>query len=255
MVTLALAQMVYFVFLQAPFTHGEDGMQGVPRGKLFGVIDLEFRPDALLRRAAGDGAGVRVDRADRAFAVRAGADRDQGKRAARDLARLRHDRFKLLAFVLSAGLAGLAGSLKTLVLGFETLGDAYWTMSGLVDPDDAGGRHGHACSGRCSARRLSSRWKTGSAISAPRWRRLTGVDWFNSLGESVTIVTGADLYRVRAGVPAGDCRRNHRAGEAVARLIDIVKSRNLFGDPTIISGCAVSDYSNADKSSHKRAPN
>ena len=51
MVTLALAQMVYFVFLQAPFTHGEDGLQGVPRGKLFGVIDLWSDLDALLRRA------------------------------------------------------------------------------------------------------------------------------------------------------------------------------------------------------------
>ena len=59
MVTLALAQMVYFVFLQAPFTHGEDGLQGVPRGKLFGVLDLVVRPHAVLRRAGGDGAGVR----------------------------------------------------------------------------------------------------------------------------------------------------------------------------------------------------
>ena len=90
MVTLALAQMVYFVFLQAPFTHGEDGLQGVPRGKLFGVLDLSPDVTLVFRRARGDGAGLSADRAHRAFAVRPGAGGDQGKRAAGDLARLRY---------------------------------------------------------------------------------------------------------------------------------------------------------------------
>ncbi len=90
MVTLALAQMVYFVFLQAPFTHGEDGLQGVPRGKLFGVLDLSSDVALYFVVLADDGARVPADRADRAFAVRSGARRDQGERAARGVARLRY---------------------------------------------------------------------------------------------------------------------------------------------------------------------
>ena len=51
MITLALSQMMYFIYLQAPFTHGEDGIQGIPQGKLFGIFDLSKPTDALLRRA------------------------------------------------------------------------------------------------------------------------------------------------------------------------------------------------------------
>ena len=132
MVTLALAQMVFFFFLQAPFTGGEDGLQGVPRGKLFGLIDLAS--DTVLYFVV-----LAVFVAVFLFIVRIvhspygqvlKAIRENEPRAISlgyDV-----DRYKLLAFVLSTGLAGLAGSLKTLVLGFATLSDAHWSLSGEV---------------------------------------------------------------------------------------------------------------------------
>ena len=132
MITLAMAQMVYFVWLQAPFTGGEDGLQGVPRGKLFGLIDLAN--DTVLYFVvlavfvtvflfivrvvhSPYGQVLKAIRENEPRAVSLGYD---------------VDRYKLLAFVLSTGLAGLAGSLKTLVLGFATLSDAHWSLSGEV---------------------------------------------------------------------------------------------------------------------------
>jgi branched-chain amino acid transport system permease protein len=132
MVTLAMAQMIYFVFLQAPFTGGEDGLQGVPRGKLFGLISLA--DDRLLYYVvlavfvavflfiirivhSPYGQVLKAIRENEARAVSLGYD---------------VDRYKLLAFVLSTGIAGLAGSMKTLVLGFATLSDAHWSLSGEV---------------------------------------------------------------------------------------------------------------------------
>jgi branched-chain amino acid transport system permease protein len=132
MITLAMAQMVYFVWLQAPFTGGEDGLQGVPRGKLFGLIDLTN--DTVLYFVV-----LAVFVAVFLFIVRVvhspygqvlKAIRENEPRAVSlgyDV-----DKYKLLAFVLSTGLAGLAGSLKTLVLGFATLSDAHWSLSGEV---------------------------------------------------------------------------------------------------------------------------
>jgi branched-chain amino acid transport system permease protein len=132
MITLAMAQMVYFVWLQAPFTGGEDGLQGVPRGKLFGLIDLAN--DTVLYFVV-----LAVFVAVFLFIVRIvhspygqvlKAIRENEPRAVSlgyDV-----DKYKLLAFVLSTGLAGLAGSLKTLVLGFATLSDAHWSLSGEV---------------------------------------------------------------------------------------------------------------------------
>ena len=132
MITLAMAQMVYFVWLQAPFTGGEDGLQGVPRGKLFGLIDLAN--DTVLYFVV-----LAVFVAVFLFIVRIvhspygqvlKAIRENEPRAISlgyDV-----DKYKLLAFVLSTGLAGLAGSLKTLVLGFATLSDAHWSLSGEV---------------------------------------------------------------------------------------------------------------------------
>ncbi|WP_298835581.1 branched-chain amino acid ABC transporter permease [uncultured Piscinibacter sp.] len=132
MITLAMAQMVYFVWLQAPFTGGEDGLQGVPRGKLFGLIDLAN--DTVLYFVV-----LAVFVAVFLFIVRIvhspygqvlKAIRENEPRAVSlgyDV-----DKYKLLAFVLSTGLAGLAGSLKTVVLGFATLSDAHWSLSGEV---------------------------------------------------------------------------------------------------------------------------
>jgi branched-chain amino acid transport system permease protein len=132
MITLAMAQMVYFICLQAPFTGGEDGMQGVPRGKLLGIISLE--PDvnlyytivvvfiacflAISRIVTSPfGQVLKMIRENEPRAISLGYE---------------VDRYKLLAFVLSAALAGLAGGLKTLVMGFATLTDAHWSMSGEV---------------------------------------------------------------------------------------------------------------------------
>jgi branched-chain amino acid transport system permease protein len=132
MITLAMAQMVYFVCLQAPFTGGEDGLQGVPRGKLFGIVPLA--DDTALYYLV-----LAVFVAVFLFIVRIvhspygqvlKAIRENEPRAVSlgyDV-----DRYKLLAFVLSTALAGLAGSLKTLVLGFATLSDAHWSLSGEV---------------------------------------------------------------------------------------------------------------------------
>jgi len=132
MITLAMAQMVYFVFLQAPFTGGEDGLQGVPRGKLFGVIplgdDLTFYFIVLAVFVAVFLFIVRIVRSP--FGQVLKAIRENEPRAIS----LGYDvaRYKLLAFVLSTALAGLAGAIKTLVLGFASLTDAHWTMSGEV---------------------------------------------------------------------------------------------------------------------------
>lgn len=132
MITLALAQMLYFLFLQAPFTGGEDGMQAIPRGRLFGVIDLasDLRMYYfvlaiflftfwLIHRIIHSPFGqiLKAIRENEARTTSLGYD---------------VARYKLLAFVLSAGLAGLAGATKTLVFQFATLTDAHWHTSGEV---------------------------------------------------------------------------------------------------------------------------
>jgi branched-chain amino acid transport system permease protein len=132
MVTLALAQMFYFFCLQVPFTHGEDGIQGVPRGRLFGLIDLG---DTLtmyyfvlavfliglvaIWRIVNSPFGMilRSIRENEARAISLGYG---------------VNRYKLAAFVMSAALAGLAGGLKALVFQFATLTDVGWQMSGEV---------------------------------------------------------------------------------------------------------------------------
>jgi branched-chain amino acid transport system permease protein len=132
MITLALAQMMYFFFLQAPFTGGEDGLQDVPRGKLLGVIDLANDYNLyyfvlaifvfafwLIHRTIHSPFGqvLKAIRENEARAISLGYD---------------VAKYKLLAFVLSAGLAGLAGATKTLVFRFATLTDAHWHTSGEV---------------------------------------------------------------------------------------------------------------------------
>jgi len=132
MITLAMAQMVYFVWLQAPFTGGEDGLQGVQRGTLFGVIplasDLTMYYVVLAVFVAVFLGVIRIVHSPYGQILK--AIRENEPRAISlgyDV-----DRYKLLAFVLSTTLAGLAGSMKTLVLGFATLSDAHWSLSGEV---------------------------------------------------------------------------------------------------------------------------
>jgi branched-chain amino acid transport system permease protein len=132
MITLALAQLVFFVCLQAKFTGGENGLQGIPRGSLFGMIDLGRDKTMyyfvlavfvavyiLISRIVHSPFGqvLKAIRANEPRAISIGYE---------------IDRYKLAAFVLSASLAGLAGSLKALVLGFATLSDVSQGTSGEV---------------------------------------------------------------------------------------------------------------------------
>ena len=132
MITLALAQMVFFFSLQAPFTHGEDGIQAVPRGHLFGLIDLSqtfamygfvlvifLAGFALIYRIVHSPFGqvLQAIRENEPRAISLGYDADK---------------FKHRAFVLSAALAGLAGATKAIVFQLASLTDVHWGMSGEV---------------------------------------------------------------------------------------------------------------------------
>ena len=133
MITLALAQMVYFFCLQAPFTGGEDGIQAVPRGTLFGVIRPANRHAMYYVRARRLRRRLPAHLPHHPFALRPGAQGDPRERAARHLARLRAPTAtSSLVFVLSAALAGLAGATKAIVFQLASLTDVHWTMSGEV---------------------------------------------------------------------------------------------------------------------------
>jgi len=132
MITLAMAQMVYFFALQAPFTGGEDGIQQVPRGALFGIIDLRTDLAMYWVVAAvfllGFLAVHRIVHSP--FGQILKAIRENEPRTIS--LGYRTDDYKLIAFVLSAGLAGVAGGTKALVFGIATLTDVFWGMSGEV---------------------------------------------------------------------------------------------------------------------------
>lgn len=132
MVTLALAQLMFFVYLQAPFTGGEDGLQGVRRGELFGVIDLSDNLNMyyfvlaiflfgfwLINRTVHSPFGqiLKAIRENEARATSLGYNVND---------------YKWAAFVISAALSGLAGSTKTLVFQLASLTDVHWHMSGEV---------------------------------------------------------------------------------------------------------------------------
>jgi branched-chain amino acid transport system permease protein len=132
MITLALAQMIYFFYLQTPFTHGEDGIQAVPRGRLFGVVDLDgiwamyavvfavfIAGFLLIQRVVHSPFGqvLKAIRENEPRAISLGYD---------------VNRYKLLAYVISATLAGMAGATKALVFQLASLTDVHWTMSGEV---------------------------------------------------------------------------------------------------------------------------
>ncbi|ALG72192.1 MAG TPA: branched-chain amino acid ABC transporter permease [Sphingomonadaceae bacterium] len=132
MITLALSQMVFFLALQLPFTHGEDGIQAVPRGTLFGVIDLN-EPMAMYYTVLGVfliGFAIIWRTVHSPFGQVLKAIRENEPRAVS--LGYRTDRYKLLAFVLSATLTGLAGGTKAIVFQLATLTDVTWQMSGEV---------------------------------------------------------------------------------------------------------------------------
>ena len=189
MITLALAQMLFFACLQAPFTGGEDGLQGVPRGKLFGVIDLAndltMYYVALVICVLGFLVIVRTVHSP--FGQVLKAIKENEPRAIS----LGYDvnRFKLLVFVLSAAITGLAGSLKTVVLGFATLSDVHWTASGHVVLMTLMGGMG-TLSGPIVGSAIVVALENKIGDFGSFLAKLTGVEWFTTLGESVTIVTG-----------------------------------------------------------------
>jgi len=132
MITLALAQMMYFFALRAPLTGGEDGIQAVPRGRLFGVFDLTddmtMYGVVLVVVLAAFVFIYRIINSPFGEVLKAIRENEQ---RAISLG-YQTDRYKLVAFVLSATLAGLAGSLKALVFQLASLTDVHWTMSGEV---------------------------------------------------------------------------------------------------------------------------
>jgi branched-chain amino acid transport system permease protein len=132
MITLALAQMMFFFAVQAPFTGGEDGIQAVPRGHLFGVVDLSNQTTLyyvvlvlflacflLIYRIIHSPFGevLKAIRENEPRAISLG---------------YKTDRYKLVAFVLSTTLAGIAGATKAIVFQLASLTDVHWTMSGEV---------------------------------------------------------------------------------------------------------------------------
>ena len=132
MITLALSQMMYFFALEAKFTGGEDGIQGVPRGRLFGVFNLsnEMTMYAIVLVVVVAGFLLVYRIINSPFGEVLKAIRENEQRAIS--LGYRTERYKLVAFVLSATLAGLAGSLKALVFQLASLTDVHWTMSGDV---------------------------------------------------------------------------------------------------------------------------
>jgi branched-chain amino acid transport system permease protein len=189
MITLALAQMLFFVFLQAPFTGGEDGLQSIPRGSLLGLLDLKndivmyYLVLAIVIAAflfivriihSPFGQVLKAIRENEARAISLGYD---------------VERYKLLAFVLSAALAGLAGSTKAVVLGFGTLTDVHWSMSGLVVLMTLVGGLGTLVGpvvGAIVIIALENKLGDFGTWLAS----ITNIEWFNTIGESVTMVTG-----------------------------------------------------------------
>ncbi len=132
MITLALAQMIFFFSLQAPFTGGEDGIQAVPRGKLFGLIDLaDNRNMYVFVLAIFLAAFLFIWRVVHSpFGQILKAIREHQDRATS--LGYDTDKYKLLAFVISGALAGTAGATKALVFQLASLTDVHWSMSGEV---------------------------------------------------------------------------------------------------------------------------
>ena len=132
MITLALAQMMYFFALRAPFTGGEDGIQSVPRGRLFGYFDLSNEMTmyvfVLIVVLAAFLLIYRIINSPFGEVLKAIRENEQRTVSLG----YNTDRYKLVVFVLSATLAGLAGSLKALVFQLASLTDVHWTMSGDV---------------------------------------------------------------------------------------------------------------------------
>jgi len=188
MITLAMAQMAFFYFLQAPFTHGEDGLQGIPRGQILGLDlsdDLNLYYVVMVIFCIGYAVCWRTINSP--FGQVLKAIRENESRAVS--LGYEVDRYKLLCFIISATLAGLAGATKSLVFVSATLSDATWQMSGMVILMTLIGGLGTFTGpvvGAIIVVLLENKvGQFGRFLS-----HLTGVQWFQLLGESVTIVIG-----------------------------------------------------------------
>ncbi|MES2297319.1 MAG: branched-chain amino acid ABC transporter permease [Pseudomonadota bacterium] len=189
MITLALAQIVYFAAAHLPFTGGEDGLQGIPRGKALGIlnlaVDLNLYYVVLALAIAGFALIVRTVHSP--FGQVLKAIKENEARAISlgyDV-----DKYKLLAFVLSAALAGLAGAMNALVQSSETLTDVYWGLSGLVILMTLVGGMGTMVGPIVGAFIIIALENKLGDLGA--WLAAhTGVAWFSTLGEAVGMVTG-----------------------------------------------------------------
>jgi len=219
MITLALAQMIYFVFLQAPFTGGEDGLQGIPRGTLAGLDltdDMTFYYVVLAITSLGYALMLRVVHSP--FGQVLLAIRENEARAVS----LGYDvtRHKLLAFVLSTSLAGLAGATKAVSVGTQTLTDAHWAMSGLVILmvliGGMGTYFGPVIGALVIVALESKLGDFGNLLA-----ETTHVDWFRQIGVSVTMVTGlifvVCVLTFRRGIVGSMLALSRKAGGQGAR--------------------------------------
>ena len=175
-------------FLQAPFTGGEDGLQSVPRGSLLGInLESDSALYYLVLAIFVFGFWLIYRTVHSPFGQVLTSIRENEARATS----LGYDaaRFKLMAFVLSAALAGLAGATKTLVLGFATLTDAIWTTSGLVILMTLVGGMGTMVGPIVGALVIIALENKIGDLG--QWlASVTGIQWFTGLGESVSLVTG-----------------------------------------------------------------
>jgi branched-chain amino acid transport system permease protein len=188
MITLAMAQMVFFFFLQAPFTHGEDGLQGIPRGSIFGLnLSHDLTLYYVVMAIFIIGYFICWRTINSPFGQVLKAIRENEPRAIS--LGYNVDRFKLLAFVLSAALAGLAGATKSLVFVSATLSDATWQMSGMVILMTLIGGLG-TFTGPVLGALIVVVLENKVGEFGRFLAQTTGLDWFRTLGESVTIVIG-----------------------------------------------------------------
>lgn len=188
MITLALAQMLYFYFLQASFTGGEDGLQGIPRGTLLGldlqqdinlyyvVLAIFIVGYAIIWRTVHSPFGqvLKAIRENEPRMISLGYNTNT---------------FKLLAFVLSAMLSGLAGATKSVVFVSASLSDATWHMSGMVILMTLIGGMG-TLSGPVLGAIILVTLENKVGEFGRFLMQQTGIEWFRVLGESVTIVIG-----------------------------------------------------------------
>jgi len=189
MITLAFAQMIFFLALQMPFTGGEDGLQGIPRGTLLGFVDLkdDINLYYVVLAIFSFGFWLVYRTIYSPFGQVLKAIRENEPRAVS----LGYDveRYKLLAFVLSAALAGLAGATKSLVLQLASLTDVHWHMSGSVVLMTLLGGVGTVFGPVVGA--LTVIGLENKLGDIGNWlAQTTQIEGFSRIGESVTVFTG-----------------------------------------------------------------